>query len=130
MELESVLLVGKVIGRVKKRVYDISLLSHVNDEYLNETSLFDMRWFAVDKETYLSTIYNSSHPCPDSIRKYSSLDENDQGVSYGLDDAINNDSEYEDMGKQSHHLNLKRSMMMNKTRQKVEKIRVIKSPTI
>ena len=62
-------------------------------------SLFGVRIFAVEKETYLSTIYNSSHPCPDSIRKYSSLDENDQGVSYGLDDAINNDSEYEDTGK-------------------------------
>ena len=47
--LEIVLLVGKVIGRVKKRVYDIALLSHVNDENFNEMSLFDVRRFSVEK---------------------------------------------------------------------------------
>ena len=47
--LEIVLLVGKVIGRVKKRVYDIALLSHVNDENFNEKSLFDVRRFSVEK---------------------------------------------------------------------------------
>ena len=99
MELESVLLVEKVIGRVKKGVYDISLLSHVNDEYLNEMSLFDVNRFAVEKENYLITIYNSSHPCSDSIRWDALLDENDQGVSYGLYDTINNDSDFEYMKK-------------------------------
>ena len=64
---EIMLLVGKVIGRVKKGVFDIALLSHVNVDEFNETSLFDVRIFAVEKENYLSTIYNSSHPCPDSI---------------------------------------------------------------
>ena len=91
------LLVVKVIGRVKMGVYDISLISHVNDEYFNEMSLFDVRWFAVEKKTYLRKIYNSSHPCPDSIREKALLDENDQGVSYGLYDAINNDSDFEYM---------------------------------
>ena len=56
MELARVLLVGKVIGRVKKVVYDIALLSHVNDDESNKMSLFDVIIFAVEKETYLSTI--------------------------------------------------------------------------
>ena len=56
MELESVLLVGKVIGRVKKGVYYISLLSHVNVDDFNEMILFDVRIFAVEKKNYLSTI--------------------------------------------------------------------------
>ena len=43
MESEILLLVVKVIGRVKMGVYDIALLSHVNDEYFNEMSLFDVR---------------------------------------------------------------------------------------
>ena len=68
MELESVLLVGKVIVRVKKGVYDIALLSHVNDKDFNKISLFGAKIFAGEKETYLITIYNSSHPFHDSIR--------------------------------------------------------------
>ena len=49
MELASVLLVGKVIVRFKKGVYDIALLSHVNDDEFNEMSLFDVRRFSVEK---------------------------------------------------------------------------------
>ena len=67
MVLASVLLVVNIIGRVKNWVYDIDLISHVNDDEFNEMSLFDVSIFAVDKGTYLSTIYNISHPCPDSI---------------------------------------------------------------
>ena len=96
MTLASVLLVRKVIGRVKKGVYDIALLSHVNDDEFNEISMFDVRRLAVEKEAYTRTICNISHPCPDSIREYTSLDGNDPGVSYGSDDTIINDSEYED----------------------------------
>ena len=103
MSLTSVLLVGKVIGRVKKGVYDIVMFSHVNDDEFNGMSLFDVRRFAVEKETYLSKIYNISHPCPDSIREDASLDGNDQGVSYGLNDTIINDYDFEDMEKQSHN---------------------------
>ena len=62
MSEEIMLLVGKVIGRVKRGVFDISLISHVNDDNFNEMSLSDTRRFEVDKETYLITIYNSSHP--------------------------------------------------------------------
>ena len=94
MALESVLLVGKFTGRFKKGVYDIDLLSHANAKDFNEMSLFYMRIFAVDKETYLSTICNSSHPCHESIQEDASLYGNDEGVSYGLDDAINNDSNF------------------------------------
>ena len=49
MALASVLLVGKVIVRFKKGVYDIALLSHVNDDEFNEISLFDVRRFSVEK---------------------------------------------------------------------------------
>ena len=55
-ELAIVLLVGKVIGRVKKGVYDISLISQVNDYEFNDMSLFCVRRFAVKKETYPHTI--------------------------------------------------------------------------
>ena len=99
MELESVFVVGKVIGRVKEGVYDISLLSHVNTKEFNKMSLFDVRRFAVEKETYLITIYKSIHPCTDIIREYTSLEGNDQGVSYGLYDDINNDYNFEDTKK-------------------------------
>ena len=99
MALASVLLVGKVIGRVKKVVYDISLLSHVNDDEFNNMSLSDVRIFSVKKETYLSTIYNDSRPCPDSIQEDVLLDGNYQGVSYSLDDTIIYDSGFEYMGK-------------------------------
>ena len=58
-------------------------------------SLFGVMIFEVEKETYLSTIYNISHPCPDSIQEYASLYVNDQGVLYGLYDTIINDSEFE-----------------------------------
>ena len=80
-------------------MFYVTLLSHVNYDDFIDMSLFDIRIFVVEKETYLSTIYNSSHPCTDSIWEDSSLDGNEQGVSYGLDDAINNDSYFEDMNK-------------------------------
>ena len=54
-----------------------------------------------------------THHCPDSIREDASLDGSDQGLSCGLDDTINNDSDFEDIEKQSHHLSLKSSMRMN-----------------
>ena len=50
---KGVLLVGKIIVRVKKGVYDIALLSHVNDNKFNNMSLFDVRRFSANKETYL-----------------------------------------------------------------------------
>ena len=99
MALESVLLVVKVIVRVKKGGYDIALISHVNEEEFNKMSLVDARRFSVEKETYPSTIYNCSHPFPDSIREDASLDGNDQGIPYGLDDVIMNDSDFEDTEK-------------------------------
>ena len=69
MELSSVLLAGKFIGRFKKAVYYISLISHFNNDGFNKMSLFDVSKFAAEKETYLSTIYNSSHTCPDVIQE-------------------------------------------------------------
>ena len=62
-------------------------------------SLFDVNRFAVKKETDLSTIYENIHPCPDIIQEDASLDINDQGVSYGLDDTIINYSDFEDTEK-------------------------------
>ena len=47
MALASMLLSVKVIGRVKKVLYCISLLSHDNDNEFNEMSLFYVRRFAV-----------------------------------------------------------------------------------
>ena len=94
-------------------MYGIALLSHVNGDEFNEMGLFDMKRFSDEKETYLSIIYTISHSCPDSIREDASLDGSDQGLSYGLDDTINNDSDFEDIEKQSHHLSLKSSMRMN-----------------
>ena len=52
MSEESMLLVGKVIGRAKKGVFDISLLSHVNVDDFNERSLFNVERIEVEKETY------------------------------------------------------------------------------
>ena len=92
--------------------------------------MFDVRRFAVKKEIYLRKIYNSSHPCTDSIWEDASLAGNDQGASYGLDDAINNDSDFEDMKKQIYHMILKSRMRMNKIVHKGDKIRVTKSPII
>ena len=80
-------------------MYYIALLSNFSDNGFNEMGLFDVSRFAVEKETYLRTIYSIIHPCPDSIRGDASLDSSDQGVSYGLDDMIINYSEFEDMGK-------------------------------
>ena len=99
MALSSVLLVGKVIGRVKKGVYDIALISHVHDDEFNEIILFDVRIFSFKKETYLSIIYNNSNPCPGSIWEDVSLDSNDNVVSYGLEYTIINDYDFEDMEK-------------------------------
>ena len=72
MAEDSVLLVGKVIGRVKTEVFYVYLFSHVTDNEFNEMSLFDVRIFSVDKETFLWTIYDSINPCSDSIQEYSS----------------------------------------------------------
>ena len=88
---------GKVIVRFKKGMFDVSLISHITYYQSNDTSLVDAGRFAVDKETFLKIIYNCSHRCPDSIKEYVSLDESDQGVSYGLDDVIINNYEFEDM---------------------------------
>ena len=40
-------MVGKVIGRAKNGVFDIDLISHVNDYEFNKMSLFDVRRFTV-----------------------------------------------------------------------------------
>ena len=77
---KGVLLVGKIIVRVKKGVYDIALLSHVNDNKFNNMSLFDVRRFSANKETYLIKIHNNSHPYPDITREDALPDRNDQGV--------------------------------------------------
>ena len=130
MTLASMLLFGKGIGRVKKGVYDISLLLHVDADEFDERSLFDLRRFEVEKETNLSTIYNNSHPCTDSIKADSSLDGNYQGVSYGLYDTIIIDSDFEYMKKTGW---LSESEEEDEDKQdqphEIEK-RVIKSPMI
>ena len=95
----SVLLVGKVIGRVKKGVFGVALLSHVTDNKFNKMILFDVRGFIVEKETNLRKIYDSSHPRPDIIQEDASLDRIDQVVTYSLDYLINNNSDFEDMEK-------------------------------
>ena len=51
-EEESVLLVGKFIGRFKKVVFDVALLSYVTDNEFNEMSLFDVRRFSVKTENF------------------------------------------------------------------------------
>ena len=97
--LSSVLLVIKLIGRVKKGVYYISLISHFNGDKFNVITLFDVKIFADKKETYISTIYNISYPYTDRIWEDESLDRNDQGVSYGLNGMIIKDCDFENMGK-------------------------------
>ena len=99
MAEDSMLLAGKVIGRVKKGVFDVALISHVTENEFNEMSLFDARNFSVEKETFLRKIYDSSHPCPGIIQGDASLDGSYQGVIYNLDYLINNYSDFEDMGK-------------------------------
>ena len=56
MTLARVLLVRNVFFRVKNGVYDIGLLPHVNVDEFKKMSMFDVRIFVVDKETYISTI--------------------------------------------------------------------------
>ena len=97
--LASVLLFGKFIVRVKKGVYDIALISYINENEFKEIILVDVSRFAVEKETYISTIYIISHPCPDIILGDDSLERNYQGVSYGLDYTIINDLDSEDTEK-------------------------------
>ena len=99
MAEDSMLLAGKVIGRVKKGVFDVALISHVTENEFNEMSLFDVRNFSVEKETFLRKIYDSSHPRPGIIQEDASLDGSYQGVTYNLDYLINNYSDFEDMGK-------------------------------
>ena len=112
MTEDSVLLVGKVIGRVKNGVFDLALISHVTDDEFNEMSLFDVWRVVVDKETFLRTIYDNSHPNTHSIQENASLERSDQGVTYNLDDVISNDYDFEGIKKQSHHLILKRRTRM------------------
>ena len=47
MVLASVLLFGKFIGRIKKVVYDIALISNVNNKKFKDMSLFDVSRFVV-----------------------------------------------------------------------------------
>ena len=91
------LLVGKVIGRVEKGVFGVSLHSHVTDNNFNEMILFGVMGFSVKKEYFLRYICDISHPNPDSIQEYASLGGGYQGATYNLDDVINNDSDSEDM---------------------------------
>ena len=51
MAEDSMLLYGKVIGRIKKGVFDIAPISYVTDDEFNEMILFDVRRFAVEKKT-------------------------------------------------------------------------------
>ena len=74
---ESVLLVGKGIGGVKKGLFDVDRLSHITDYEFNDMSLFDVRRFAVEEEIFLKKIYDSSHPRSDSIQRDASLDGSD-----------------------------------------------------
>ena len=46
----------------QKGVFGVALLSHVTDDE------FNVRLFAVEKETFLRMIYYSSHPHPDNIQ--------------------------------------------------------------
>ena len=80
-------------------MFYVALLSHVTYDEFNEMSMFDVRRFAVEREIFLRKIYNSSHPCPDNIQEDASLYGSDKGVTYNLDDVINNDSDSEDTKK-------------------------------
>ena len=61
------LLVGKVIDRVKKGVFDVFLITHVTDNEFNEMILFDVMRFSGEKENFIITICDRSYPHPDSI---------------------------------------------------------------
>eukprot|EP00957_Ditylum_brightwellii_P088379 6731588-Ditylum_brightwellii.AAC.1 len=94
MAEKSVLLIGKVLGRAKKGVFDIVLLCNMGDNKFNEMSSYDIRIFAVNKKTLSTAISSSQHPSTDGTNNESfNIDINETSVEYNFDDTMKDDKE-------------------------------------
>eukprot|EP00957_Ditylum_brightwellii_P100826 7684864-Ditylum_brightwellii.AAC.1 len=92
MDEKSVLLIGKVLDRVKKGVFDVALLCNMGDNEVNEMSSYDVRRFSVNKKILSKVISNSQHPSADASNNDSSeIDINGTSMEYNSDEAIEDD---------------------------------------
>eukprot|EP00957_Ditylum_brightwellii_P195916 14926845-Ditylum_brightwellii.AAC.1 len=71
MAAKSVVLIGKVLGRVRRGVYDIALLRNTEDDQFIEMTVYDIRRYGVTKFALLLSIQNNTHLRPDVISEES-----------------------------------------------------------
>eukprot|EP00957_Ditylum_brightwellii_P075404 5731012-Ditylum_brightwellii.AAC.1 len=95
MAANSVVLIGKVLGRLRKGVYDIALLYNTEDDHFMEMTVYKLWRYSVTKSDLLSSIQNNTHSHPDVISEESDGSRGREGVIY-MEDDVMEDSELEE----------------------------------
>eukprot|EP00957_Ditylum_brightwellii_P197122 15018197-Ditylum_brightwellii.AAC.1 len=71
MAAKSVVLISKVLGRVRRGVYDIALMCNTEDDQFMEMTVYDLWRYGVTKSALLLPIQNNTHSRPDVISEES-----------------------------------------------------------
>eukprot|EP00957_Ditylum_brightwellii_P022964 1733231-Ditylum_brightwellii.AAC.1 len=97
---KSVVLIGKVLGRVRRDVYDIALLCNIEDDQFMEMTVYNLQRYGITKSALLLSIQNNTHLCPDVISEESDGSRGGEGATYMEEDVLE-DSELEETTKES-----------------------------
>eukprot|EP00957_Ditylum_brightwellii_P132146 10075393-Ditylum_brightwellii.AAC.1 len=100
MAAKSVVLIGKVLGHVRRGIYDITLLCNTEGDQFMEMTVYDLWCCGVTKSALLLSIQNNTHSCPDIISEESDGIRGGEGATYMEDDAVE-DSEVEETTEES-----------------------------
>eukprot|EP00957_Ditylum_brightwellii_P209192 15360747-Ditylum_brightwellii.AAC.1 len=100
MAAKSVVLIGKVLGRVMRGVYDIALLWSTEDDQFMEMIVYSLRQYGVTKSALLLSIQNNTHLHPDVISEELDGSRGGEGATYMEEDVAEN-SEVEETTEES-----------------------------
>eukprot|EP00957_Ditylum_brightwellii_P021324 1608209-Ditylum_brightwellii.AAC.1 len=71
MAAKSIVLISKVLGRVRRGVYDIAPLYNTEDDQFMEMAVYNLQQYSVTKSALLLSIKNNTHSHPDVISEES-----------------------------------------------------------
>eukprot|EP00957_Ditylum_brightwellii_P137979 10519308-Ditylum_brightwellii.AAC.1 len=100
MAAKSVVLIGKILGCVRRGVYNIALLCTTEDDQFMEMTVYDLQVYGVTKSALLLSIQNNTHLCPDVISEESDGSRGGEVATLTEKDVVE-DSEVEETTEES-----------------------------
>eukprot|EP00957_Ditylum_brightwellii_P125803 9590568-Ditylum_brightwellii.AAC.1 len=85
---KSVVLIAKVLGHVRRGVYNTALLCNTEDDQLMEMTVYDLRRYGITKSVLLLSIQNNTHLHPDVISEESDGSRGGKGATYMEEDVV------------------------------------------